>query len=93
MSKAVTKDGSITNFTENVVPFGGLVTCPVHALAGNSKHFYRALIKGIGYPVIEFTSAVTLGQQNINKVIDKKMFPMLHPYNYQSIAMDDFDNY
>ena len=61
MSKAVSKDGSFTNFTENVVPFGGLVTCGIHAIAGNSKHGYRALIKGIGYPLIEFTSAVTLG--------------------------------
>lgn len=44
--KAVKKDGWLTKAVE-VLPFGGLVTAPFHAVAGNAQEAVKSVVTGL----------------------------------------------
>ncbi len=48
VADSVSKDGSVTNFFQDYVPGGGLLTAGVHAAAGNTEHAELAAVKGVG---------------------------------------------
>ncbi len=52
------KDGAVTNFVQNYVPLGGLVTAAVHGIAGNRDYAEYAAVKGLSTTVSTAISAV-----------------------------------
>ena len=58
LPKAFSKDGAVTNFVQDYVPGGGLVTAAVHGIAGNRDYAEYAAVKGLSSTVSTAISAV-----------------------------------